>query len=83
MFSGFEQVITSEGPLFCLSWCKRKRWLLVGGNARLHIYNVSPCLMFWMVVTAARKHLQLQAWPEALLLACTGLPSFGLASSCC
>ncbi|KAA6425225.1 MAG: hypothetical protein FRX49_04720 [Trebouxia sp. A1-2] len=31
------QVVELDGPLFCLSWCKRKRWLLVGGKAQLHV----------------------------------------------
>lgn len=34
------QVVELDGPLFCLSWCKRKRWLLVGGKAQLHVYSV-------------------------------------------
>jgi len=38
------QVVELDGPLFCLSWCKRKRWLLVGGKAQLHVYSVcSAC----------------------------------------
>ena len=72
MPNGPDQVVTSEGPLFCLSWCKRKRWLLVGGNARLHIYNVSFCLFYWLIITAA----------EALLQACTGSLCIVMSSSC-
>ena len=34
------QVVELQGPLFCLSWCKRKKWLLVGGKAQLHVFNV-------------------------------------------
>ncbi|KAL3157712.1 hypothetical protein ABBQ32_012143 [Trebouxia sp. C0010 RCD-2024] len=34
------QVVELVGPIFCLSWCKRKQWLLVGGKAQLHVYNV-------------------------------------------
>ena len=34
------QVLDLVGPLFCLSWCARKQWLLVGGKAQLHVYNV-------------------------------------------
>ena len=33
------QVVELVGPIFCLSWCKRKQWLLVGGKAQLHVYN--------------------------------------------
>lgn len=75
MPNGPDQVVTSEGPLFCLSWCKRKRWLLVGGNARLHIYNVSFCQFYWLIITAT----------EALLQACTGIAAglHRLAMYCC
>ena len=47
------QVIPLEGPLFCLGWCKRKRWVLVGGNARLHVFSVrinpKPVVQTWHV----------------------------------
>lgn len=45
------QVVELDGPLFCLSWCKRKKWLLVGGKAQLHVYSVG-CYLF----TASQQH---------------------------
>lgn len=35
------QVVEHDGPLFCLSWCKRKQWLFVGGKGKLHAYKAS------------------------------------------
>ncbi|KAL0052582.1 hypothetical protein WJX82_004239 [Trebouxia sp. C0006] len=50
------QVVELDGPLFCLSWCKRKRWLLVGGKAQLHVYSVD-------MAAAARAAVQRRAPP--------------------
>lgn len=65
------QVVTTEGPLFCLSWCKRKRWLLVGGNAQLHIYSVSSC----PAITRANLKCYLQ-------FTCTAAEQQSLAEHC-
>ena len=67
------QVVELDGPLFCLSWCKRKRWLLVGGKAQLHVYSVCSA------VPPPGPQEQLHLWPAH---AAHGLQSVKIRFSC-